>query len=59
MKGYQHLNLNHDLKLIKDWAYQWKTAFHTDPNKQAVEIIFSQKKIEPIHSPLCFQSCTS
>ena len=36
------------LKLIKDWAYQWKMGFNPDPNKQAVEIIFSQKKIKPI-----------
>ena len=45
--------LNHFLKFIKDWEYQRKIAFNPDPNKQAVEIIFSQKKIKPIHPPLC------
>ena len=36
--------LNHDLKLINDWAYQWKMSFNPDVNKQAVEVLFSQKK---------------
>ena len=35
--------LNHDLRLINLWAHQWKMSFNPDPNKQAVEIIFSQK----------------
>ena len=35
--------LNHDLKLINDWAYQWKMSFNPDVNKQAVEVLFSQK----------------
>ena len=46
--------LNHDLKLIQDWAHQWKMAFNPDPNKQAVELIFSHKKTKPIHPPLFF-----
>ena len=46
--------LNHDLSLIKDWAFQWKMAFNPDPAKQAVELIFSQKKIKPCHPPLIF-----
>ena len=25
--------LNHDLQLIRNWAYQWKMAFNPDPNK--------------------------
>ena len=28
--------LNHDLKLISQWAHQWKTSFNPDPTKQAV-----------------------
>ena len=31
-------------RIIQDWAYQWKMAFNPDPNKQAVVLIFSQKK---------------
>ena len=41
--------LNHDLQLISDWAYQWKMAFNPDPSKQAVELVFSQKKKKQIH----------
>ena len=46
--------LIHDLKLIKDLAYRWKMAFNLDPNKQAVVIDSSQKKIKPIHPPIVF-----
>ena len=43
--------LNHDLKLINDWAYQWKMSFNSDVNKQAVEVLFSQKKIRRKFTP--------
>ena len=46
--------LNHDLKLINDWAYQWKMSFNPDVNKQAVEVLFSQKNKAQVHSPLFF-----
>ena len=46
--------LNHDLSLIKDWAFEWKMAFNPDPAKQVVELIFSQTKIKPSHPPLIF-----
>ena len=36
--------LNHDLKIINQWAYQWKMEFNPDPNKQATEVLFSCKK---------------
>ena len=32
---------NHDLKVISQWAYQWKMKFNPDLNKQATEILFS------------------
>ena len=35
--------LNEDLECIRNWAYQWKMLFNPDPNKQAVEILFSKK----------------
>ena len=41
--------LNHDLKLINDWAQQWKMSFNPDVNKQAVEILFSQKNKAQVH----------
>ena len=31
-----------------------ENGFNPDPNKQAVELIFSQKKIKPVHLPLFF-----
>ena len=36
--------LNHDLKIINQWAYQWKMEFNPHPNKQATEVLFSCKK---------------
>ena len=35
--------LNRDLKIISEWACQWKMQFNPDINKQAVQVIFSQK----------------
>ena len=35
--------LNHDLKLISQWAYQWKMSFNPNPTKQAVQVFFSRK----------------
>ena len=46
--------LNRDLKIISEWAYQWKMQFNPDINKQAVEVIFSQKKNKSIHPSLFF-----
>ena len=43
--------LNHDLKLIESWAYQWKMSFN--PDQQAVEILFS-RKTGPIRHPLLY-----
>ena len=37
-------DLNHDLELISQWAFQWKMAFNPDPNKQATEILFFMQK---------------
>ena len=49
--------LNKDLKIISEWAYQWKMKFNPDKNKQAIQVIFSQKRITPNHPPLYFNSC--
>ena len=46
--------LNHDLKVINQWAYQWKMEFNPDPNKQATKLLFSCKKNSPIHPSLLF-----
>ena len=52
-------DLNHDLEKINKWAYQWKMAFNTEPNKQAVEVLFSQKPNSPNHPPLFFNGSTA
>ena len=44
-------DLNKDLKIINNWAFQWKTNFNPDPTKQAHEVIFSRKAKE-INHPL-------
>ena len=36
-------DLNEDLEIINNWAFQWKIKFFPDPAKQAHEVIFSRK----------------
>ena len=45
---------NSDLKTIEEWEYQWKMQFSSDVKKQAVKVIFSQKKSKPFHPLLSF-----
>ena len=45
-------NLNHDLDIIQQWAYQWKMEFNPDPTKQATEDLFSCKKSSSNHPRL-------
>ena len=47
-------NLNHDLRVIQQWAYQWEMEFNPDPTKQPTEVLFSCKKSKPTHPPLIF-----
>ena len=47
-------DLNHDLDTIYLWAHQWKMEFNPDPTKQANEVLFSCKKVSPIHPHLIF-----
>ena len=47
--------LNNDLKTIKSWAFQWKMQFNPDPNKQAVQMIFSRKRTKPDHPQIFFK----
>ena len=48
-------DINNDLKLISDWAFQWKMSFNPDPGKEAHELIFSRKKNEVIPPKCEFQ----
>ena len=36
--------LNRDLKVVTDWAYQWIMQFNPDINKQAAQVIFTQRE---------------
>ena len=47
-------NLNRDLDIIQQWAYQWKMEFNPDPIKQATEVLFSCKKSSQNHPQLIF-----
>ena len=47
-------DLNHDLDLIRLWAYKWRMSFNPDPRKQAVELIFSKKTAKTDHPPVLF-----
>ena len=49
-------DLNKDLKLINNWAFQWKMNFNPDPTKQVREFIFSRKAKEKNHPPLVFNN---
>ena len=51
-------DLNDDLVKISNWAYQWKTSFNPDPNKQAQEVIFSRKTKKLNHLPLTLSKST-
>ena len=49
-------DLNHDLNLISQWAFQWKMSFNPDPNKQAVQVIFSHKACQSNHPKIYFNN---
>ena len=50
--------LNHDLKAIENWAYQWNkwVLINPDPTKQAEKVIFSSKSIKDVHPPIYFNN---
>ena len=47
---------NKDLKLISQWAYEWKMLFNLDPTKQATEVCFSHKRDNVPLEPLTFNN---
>ena len=48
------LDLNNDVAEITNWAWQWKMLFNPSISKQAVEVLFSNKKNKSIFPPLNF-----
>ena len=51
-----HQQLSDDLKKIESWAQQWKMVFNPDITKQAIEIVFTNKSIKPVHPELTFSN---
>ena len=49
-------DMNRDLELISQWAQNWRMSFNPDPQKQAVELIFSKKRIEIDHPVIFFNN---
>ena len=43
-KSDSNSQLNPDLTKISKWSFQWKMSFNPDPNKQAIEVCFSNKR---------------
>ena len=48
------LELNHDLHLISQWAYQWKMSFNPDPTKQTIQVVFTRKSKQIDHPKIYF-----
>ena len=48
------LELNHDLHLTSQWAYQWKMSFNPDPTKHAVQVVFTRKSKQSDHPKIYF-----
>ena len=48
--------LSKDLKMIRNWAFQWKINFNPDPTKQAQKVIFSCKTKKLPHPSLVFNN---
>ena len=49
------VDLNHDLGIIYQWAFQWKMEFNPDPTKQATDVLFFCKKSQSYSSTVNFQ----
>ena len=44
------------LRLINQWATQWRMSFNPDPSKQAVQVIFSRKLTPHVHPKIYFNN---
>ena len=48
------IDMNQDLNQIALWARNWRMSFNPDAQKQAVELVFSKKKLKSNHPVLFF-----
>ena len=58
-KNNSNSQLNYNLAKISKWVFQWKMSFNPDPNKQATEVCFSNKRGKENYLPLRFNSADS
>ena len=49
-------HMNHDLQLVSQWAHDWRMSFNPDPQKKAVELLFSRKRNEIDHPVILFNN---
>ena len=47
-------DLNYELETINQWAHQRKMSLNSGPNKQATEVLFSDKRNSDDHHKLTF-----
>ena len=55
-KNNSNSQLNSNLAKISKWAFQQKMSLNPDPNKQAIEVRFSNKDDKENYQPLKFNS---
>ena len=55
-KNDSNSQLNSDIAELSKWAFQWKMYFNPDPNKQAIEVRFSNKRDKENYQALQFNS---
>ena len=55
-KKKSEIEPNKDLKLISQWAYQWKMLFNPDHTKETIVVCFSHKRGNVPHEPLTFNN---
>ena len=55
-KSNSNTQLNSDLEKVSKWTFQWKMSFNPDPNKQALEVCFSNKRNKGNYPPLHLNS---
>ena len=48
--------INRDLALVSQWARDWRMSFKSDPQKQAVELRFSKKRLAVDHPVILFNN---
>ena len=55
-KSNSNSQLKSDLAKVGKWAFQWKISLNPDPNEQAIEVCFSNKRDRASYPLLHFDS---